>query len=235
MEVVVRQSFVDLTVNALRVAILRGEIAPGARLTEIDLAQKMEVSRASVRAALAILDGEGLVVRQPFASWRVNDISDTSIWEIYTLRGCLEGLAARLCAKGLNDAIRLELTGAYERLKRAEDDAQSSDRVEADLNFHRTIVRMADHSSLLRQYLALSNKFEWLYRWSEQHWPQRISLIEWHQPILQSILSGSPDLAEAAIRLHIENSMADDLRDFAEHLRKTAPPKDAALTKTQKQ
>jgi DNA-binding GntR family transcriptional regulator len=235
MKVVVKQSFVDLTVNALRVAILHGEIPPGARLTEINLAQKMEISRASVRAALAILDGEGLVVRQPFSAWRVNDISETSIWEIYTLRGCLEGLAARLCALALNDTIRQELTSAYERLKLAEDSAQNNDRVEADLNFHRTIVRMANHGSLLRQYLALSNKFEWLYRWSEQHWPQRISLIEWHQPILESILSGSADLAEVAIRLHIENSMADDLRDFADHLYKSAPNKDVKLVTARKQ
>ncbi len=234
MKAVVKQSFVDLTVNALRVAILHGEIAPGARLTEEDLAQKMEVSRASVRAALASLDGEGLVVRQPFAAWRVNDISETSIWEIYTLRGCLEGLAARLCASAIDDSIRRELTGAYERLKLAEGSADGNDRVEADLNFHRTIVRMANHPSLLRQYLALSNKFEWLYRWSEQHWPQRISLIEWHQPILQAIVSGSAELAEAAVRRHTDNSMTDDLRDFAEHQRRSALAADA-LTKTQKQ
>lgn len=228
-----KQSFVDLAVNSLRTAILHGEIAPSARLTETDLAQRMEISRASVRAALAILEGEELIIRQPFASWRVNDISETSIWEIYTLRGCLEGLAARLCAMGLNETIREELTRAYERLKSAESATEMSHRVEADLNFHRTIVAMANHRSLFRQYLALSNKFEWLYRWSEQHWPQRISLVEWHQPILQSILSRSPDLAEEAVRRHIENSMTDDLRDFAEHQRNSALAANAVSTKAQ--
>ena len=96
------------------------------------------------------------------------------------------------------------------------------ERVAADLGFHRTLVNLAGHDSLSRQYFALSNKFEWLYRWSENHWPSRIDLASWHRPIVDAVLSGDPDAAERAIREHGESSLADDLRDFAELRRQSA-------------
>lgn len=144
------------------------------------------------------------------------------LWETYTLRGALEGLAARLAAIGYNKETESKLKAAFVRLEKAEQSEDRGERVDADLGFHRTIVDLAGHASLSRQYFGLSNKFEWLYRWSENHWPSRIDLTSWHRPIVEAILSGDPDAAEKAIRKHGESSLADDLRDFAELRRRSA-------------
>lgn len=215
-------SFADRATDLLRAEIVQGRLAPGTRLTEIDLATQLGTGRGTVRAALAALEAEDLIVKQPYTGWAVRDISQKTLWETYTLRCALEGLAARLVAGALTAEIRDALHAAFQRLEQAEASGDGGERVAADLGFHRTLVNLAGHDSLSRQYFALSNKFEWLYRWSENHWPSRIDLAMWHRPIVEAVLSGDPEAAERAIREHGESSLADDLRDFAELRRQSA-------------
>src|SRR5690606_27479003 len=124
--------------------------------------------------------------------WSVRDVSEKELWETYTLRGALEGLAARLVAAAVDETIEAGITAAFERLQSAQSGKDGAERVDADLNFHRTIVNLAGHASLTRQYFGLSNKMEWLYRWSETHWPSRIDLTSWHRPIVEAILARDP-------------------------------------------
>lgn len=215
-------SFADRATDQLRIEIVHGRLAPGARLTEIELATQLGTGRGTVRSALSALEAEDLIVKQPYAGWAVRDISQRELWETYTLRCALEGLAARLIAGALNAEIRAALVASFERLEKAEQSTDCGERVDADLGFHRTLVNLAGHDSLSRQYFGLSNKFEWLYRWSENHWPSRIDLTSWHRPIVDAILLGNPNAAEQAIREHGESSLADDLRDFAELRRQSA-------------
>ncbi|MEP9373435.1 GntR family transcriptional regulator [Mesorhizobium sp. KR1-2] len=215
-------SFADRATDQLRGEIVHGRLIPGARLTEVDLATQLGTSRGTVRAALSALEAEDLIVKQPYTGWAVRDISEKELWETYTLRCALEGLAARLIAGALNAEVQNALNVAFERLQQAEESGNSGERVDADLGFHRTLVNLAGHDSLSRQYFGLSNKFEWLYRWSENHWPSRIDLTSWHRPIIDAILSGDPNAAERAIREHGESSLADDLRDFTELRRQSA-------------
>lgn len=215
-------SFVDRAAAQLRSEVVHGRLLPGTRLTEIDLSDQLGTGRGTVRAALAILESEDLIVRQPYSGWSVRDVSEKELWETYTLRGALEGLAARLVATAIDKTVETELRAAFVRLQDAESSEDSGKRVDADLNFHRKIVDLSGHASLVRQYFGLSNKVEWLYRWSEIHWPRRINLTSWHRPIINAILSGDPVAAETAIREHGETSLADDLRDFSELRRQSA-------------
>jgi DNA-binding GntR family transcriptional regulator len=217
-----RLSFADRAADQLRKEIVHGRLDPGSRLVEMELAAQLGIGRGTVRAALSTLEAEDLVVKQAYTGWAVRDISEKELWETYTLRCALEGLAARLITGALNADIRNTLNKAFERLRKVEESGDGSERVDADLDFHRALVSLAGHGSLSRQYFGLSNKFEWLYRWSEQHWPSRIDLTSWHQPIIDAILSGDPYAAEQAIREHGESSLADDLHDFAELRRQSA-------------
>lgn len=211
-----RLSLVDRATDQLRTEIVHGRLDPGSRLVEMELAAQLGIGRGTVRAALSALEAEDLVVKQAYTGWAVRDISEKELWETYTLRCALEGLAARLVAGSLTAEIHDILHKSFDRLRKAEESGCNGDRVDADLEFHRTLVSLAGHRSLSRQYFSLSNKFEWLYRWSEKHWPRRIDLVSWHQPIIDAILSGDPLVAEQAIREHGESSLADDLHDFAE-------------------
>lgn len=215
-------SFVDRAAAQLRNEIVHGRLLPAERLTEIVLSERLGTGRGTVRAALSILESEELIVRQPYSGWSVRDVSEKELWETYTLRGALEGLAARLVAAAVDETIEAGIAAAFERLQSAQSGKDGAERVDADLNFHRTIVNLAGHASLTRQYFGLSNKMEWLYRWSETHWPSRIDLTSWHRPIVEAILARDPLAAERAVQVHGEASLADDLRDFSELRRQSA-------------
>lgn len=209
-----RKSLLDQTVETLRRGIVHGELQPGARLTEIGLAEEMDSRRSTVRAALLELEKEGLVQRTRYSAWAVSPLTKKIIWEIYTYRGALEGLASRLLAKSLNDKKRVSLSDSYKLLSDAEATGTETIRVEADLRFHRTIVSLSEHELLLQQYEILLHKIEWIYRWSERRSPHRIQLTDWHRPVFDAILAGDPDRAEKAIRALTDASLADDLADL---------------------
>ena len=101
--------------DALRQAITTGAITPGTRLTEAELATRLDVSRGTVRAALQRLMSEGLVTQRPYAGWEVARLTSRDAWELYTLRSSLEGLAARLAARNPNR--RKPLDAAFDELK----------------------------------------------------------------------------------------------------------------------
>ena len=90
--------------DALREAIVRGEIAPNARLVEADVSTEFAMSRGAVRTALIRLEQEGLVVREPHRGARVRPVSDEEAVEILEARAVLEGLAVRMAAERIDDA-----------------------------------------------------------------------------------------------------------------------------------
>ncbi|RAG74366.1 GntR family transcriptional regulator, partial [Burkholderia multivorans] len=90
------RSAVALAVDALRLRILRGDLAPGAHIGEQSLADELGVGRATLREALRDLEHDGLVVRVPGVGTRVISLSLEDAYEIVTLRAYLEDLAVDL-------------------------------------------------------------------------------------------------------------------------------------------
>ncbi len=108
--------------DGLRVAIIDGRLAPGARLTERELTEMMGVSRTVIREALRQLETEGLIANVPNKGPVVRALSLAEAQDLYTIRAVLEGLAARLFVQNAGDAELKRLaqaldvvTGAYER------------------------------------------------------------------------------------------------------------------------
>ena len=85
----------DVVFNTLRQAILRGELKPGERLMEIQLANKLGVSRTPIREAIRKLELEGLVSIIPNKGAYVTGITRKDVEDIYAIRSLLEGLCAR--------------------------------------------------------------------------------------------------------------------------------------------
>jgi DNA-binding GntR family transcriptional regulator len=209
-----RHSLVDIAAMRVRHEIVHGQHAPGEVLTEIALSSRLGVGRGTIRAALFALEADELVVRAPYSNWSVAPLNPEAIWEIYTLRGALEGLAARIVAERRLPAATTHLQDALERVRIAETQS-ANERVIADLSLHRTMVDVTGHRSLMRRYLALSAKMEWLYRWSEVHRPNREPLFGAHAPLVDALLHGTPQQAEDAVRAHIAASLDDDLNGYA--------------------
>jgi GntR family transcriptional regulator of vanillate catabolism len=138
----------------LRELVYEGEIAPGERVGEIELAERLGVSRTPLRLALSTLAHEGLLDRLPGGGFAVRAFTATDVADAIELRGVLEGTAARLAAErpaGSRDtaalhAVVAELDGVVHDL-----DADGMERyVELNERFHRLVVELAASEPLTR-------------------------------------------------------------------------------------
>ncbi len=147
----------------LRDLILRGELAPGARLAEQHLAERLQASRTPVRAALVSLEQEGLVEANATVGYVVRQYTAQEVADAIAVRGNLEGMAARLVAEhGLSRHVARELRGCLEEgdsvvaasVLQVEDYARyaaMNDR------FHDLLVEACGNRALQRA-IALNNK-----------------------------------------------------------------------------
>ena len=99
----------DVVFNTLRQAILKGELEPGERLMEIQLAQKLGVSRTPIREAIRKLELEGLVVMIPRKGAEVARITEKDMKDVLEVRGTLEELAVALACRHVTDEAVDEL------------------------------------------------------------------------------------------------------------------------------
>jgi DNA-binding GntR family transcriptional regulator len=192
----------DLTAQ-LREAIARGRLLPNERLIETDLAATYGVNRANIRMALAMLDQEGLVVRERNRGARVRAVSDDEALEIAETRLAIEtmiaGQAARRAADGDRKALRAILTRMRGCVD-AEDYAGFSD---ANAALHREIQRIAANATASRIVASLKSQIVRLqYRVILLPGRPALSLAE-HRRIVEAICAGDRAGAEAAMRAHL--------------------------------
>ena len=113
------KSLREAALAAIRQAISRGDLKPGQRLVESDVAEQMGISRAPVREALRQLETEGLVVSEPHRGTFVAEVSATDLWEIYTLRAAIERLAVRLVTEKASAEMLAQLQQAVADMAQA--------------------------------------------------------------------------------------------------------------------
>jgi DNA-binding GntR family transcriptional regulator len=197
--------------DALREAIVRGEIAPDARLVEADVSATFEMSRGAVRTALIRLEQEGLVVREPHRGARVRKVSDEEAVEILQARAVLEGLAARQAAERIDDAgaDRLRAFLARQRELLEAGDLLGASDTNADL--HAALLDISGHGTALRLIRALNSQtVRYQYRTILIPGRSAASVAE-HKAIVDAVVAGRPDEAEAAMREHLFN-VAESVR-----------------------
>src|SRR4030095_8139410 len=115
-------------------------------------------SRGTVRAALSELAHEGLVSQVAYTKWMVPELSAADAWELYSLRGSLEGLAGRLATECRTPETMTQLREAYERLEAAVTTARRGAVAAADLALHKTIVAITGHRRLIGQYKLIEQQ-----------------------------------------------------------------------------
>src|SRR5690606_10385817 len=97
----------------LRSYLLSGGVAAGSKLTETEVATHLGVSRATARSGMHRLAGEGILIQVPYTGWQVMPITPDDVWELWTLRGSLEGLAARLVCESMTDSRRQTILDSF--------------------------------------------------------------------------------------------------------------------------
>ncbi|MCX7309079.1 MAG: GntR family transcriptional regulator [Afipia sp.] len=199
---VVKMAAETRATDVLRNSIVNGSIAPGSRITEIRLADEMQLSRATVRTALHQLATEGLIFLVPYTGWTVASLSAHDVWELYTLRSSLERLAAQLLAKQLNDDSVVALKVALEKLVKECTRGNRNRIAEADFALHKTIIGQVEHGRLKSQYQVIEQQIRMYIRSSDALIQKPSVIVDQHKPIVAAILSRNEELAGRLSELH---------------------------------
>ena len=214
--------------DVLREQILTGKLVPGQRVTETALATQLEVSRGTLRAALRALAHEGLIQQVAYTKWMLPEFSNSDAWELYTLRGTLEGMAARLAAQHRTTNCVLLLKSAFERLVSAVQSKRHARVAEADLALHKTIVSITGHQRLMDQYRLLEQQVRHYIVCSNALIMDLNQIVSEHAPIVEAIVDGRADLAEKLAREHnapeVARAAAAMAQERAEQAEQAAEP-----------
>ena len=189
----------DVVFNTLRRAILRGELKPGERLMEIQLANKLGVSRTPIREAIRKLELEGLVLMIPRKGAEVAEITEKNLRDVLEVRCALEELAVQLACDRINQEEIHELHAAAARFEQMFD----SD----DITSIAQIFQATDNERLIQ---LLNNLREQMYRYRIEYlkkkecYPQ---LIAEHEAIMQAIEGHDKAMATQITGQHINNQV----------------------------
>ena len=199
--------------DVLRDAIVSGAIALGTRLTEVNVASQLGVSRTTVRTVFHQLVQEGLVVQVPYVGWSVMTLSADDAWELYTLRSSLEALAAKLVARSVRvpetrEAVRKELTARFEELASSCRSGSSESIAIADMHLHRAIVDLSGHGRLAVQYDQIQHQIQIYIRSSDALVSEPSHIIAQHEPMIERIVAGDEEGAVEAAVTHNESEGA---------------------------
>ena len=199
----------DVVFNTLRQAIITGEFAPGERLMEISLANRLGVSRTPVREAIRKLELEGLVIMIPRKGAQVAKITEKNLRDVIEIRTVLEEFATVLaCERIIQDGIS-ELRQAHEDFVLAVEKGDLLDIVDKDEIFHNTIFGATNNDRLIT---IINNLREQFYRYRMEYVKdirQRSNLVEEHRKLLDAISNRDSVRAKELMRTHLLNQQQE--------------------------
>lgn len=186
--------------------ILSGEMPPGHRLNEIQLANRFGTSRGPIREATRSLEAKGLVEMVRNRGVFIRRLSLEEALEIYDLRAALFGLAGRLVAERMNDRILRELKEQLTAMDEAADAGDFESYYPLNLAFHDYIVTMTGNKTLASEYRSFVKKMH-LFRARSlvQGGGIAVSNRE-HREIVNALGSGDSERARSAACRHIERA-----------------------------
>jgi DNA-binding GntR family transcriptional regulator len=194
--------------DALREAIVRGKIAPDARLVESDLSSTFDMSRGAVRTALIRLEQDGLIVREPHRGARVRRVTDAEAVEILQARAVLEGLAARQAAERIDAAGSARLRRCLARQRSLLEQGDLLGASEANAELHAALLELSGHATAVRLINTLSaQSVRYQYRTILIPGRSAASVGE-HTAIVDAVSAGRANEAERAMRKHLFNVAA---------------------------
>jgi DNA-binding GntR family transcriptional regulator len=192
----------------IRDLIVHGKLAPGTRIVETDLTERLGMSRTPIRGALQWLQREGYVLEQKGKSKSrmiVAPLTKEDARELYAIVARIEGLAGRETA-ALSRERRNELLEPVRKINRDLHSIAKSGRLngksifELDLQFHHIIVEAGAGSRTLQLYNAIKPQTERYWRlYASNIIDQLYKGVAEHETIISSIQKGDADATEAAL------------------------------------
>ncbi len=153
------QTLREKILETIREAILKGDLKPGEKVAEPELAEQFGISRTPIREAFRQLESEGYLTVVPRKGAVVAALSERDVQEFYEVKSILEGYAAELAAKNLSDKELAKLESINERLKQLADDGDVKSFYKIHNEFHEMFLKAANNTKLYELIKQLGMKF----------------------------------------------------------------------------
>lgn len=203
------RTLADRVFARLQDDIVRGEILPGSKVSETELASRYGVSRGPLREAIRRLESRKLLERVVHVGTRVASLSVNDLIEIYHVREALEGMAARLAAEHMTaDEVRglYDVLAQHEQQQDLREDVAYFQR-EGDLDFHYRIIQGSHNATLSQLLIGELYHLVRMYRYqfsTVANRPQKA--LNEHRRIVEAIESRDGEMAELLMRRHISSA-----------------------------
>lgn len=189
--------------DALREAIIRGELGPGMRLQEIEIAEHYRTSRTPVREAFRQLESEGFLVIKPRRGAIVAPITSSDIREFYEIKSVLEGYAAGRAATRITQQEIARMEFLNQELRTKYEGGDISGMIKAHNEFHEVFVQASGNDQLCQLIKSLVNRFQ-RFRIALSHTPAIERSVKQHEEIIQAFREKNSELARELVA---KNSM----------------------------
>jgi GntR family transcriptional repressor for pyruvate dehydrogenase complex len=215
--------------------ILRGILRPGERLpAERELAKRLEVSRPSLRDAIARLEEAGLLTAKPGAGVYVADVlggafapplielfarHDEAVFDYLSFRRDMEGIAAERAARIGSDTDLEVVRTIFEKMEAAHQKRDSEDEAQLDAQFHMAIIEASHNVVMLHMMRSMFDLLRGGVFYNRQvmfkQHTTRSALVDQHRSINDALLARDPSAARASVDAHltyVENALRDQQR-----------------------
>jgi GntR family transcriptional repressor for pyruvate dehydrogenase complex len=235
---IIQERVADSVVHQIEQLILRGVLRPGERLpSERSLAEKLGVSRPSVREAIADLETRGLLRAKAGSGVYVADVlgsafsepliqlfssHDEALFDYIAFRRDLEGLAAERAARMASDTDLKVISAVFHKMEQAHNKRNPAEEAALDAEFHMAIVEASHNVFMLHMMRSMFEMLRAGVFYNRQVMfkvrTTREALLDQHRAIHDAILDRKPEQARRAIEDHlgfVETCMHEDKKAVA--------------------
>jgi DNA-binding GntR family transcriptional regulator len=189
--------------DALRDAIVQGDLRPGQPIIETELAAQLGVSRAPIREALQILNSEGLLETIPYHGTTVRRLTRVDIEELYSLRSVLEAFAVRrIIACGEPEDVD-HLKQLFDAMLEMADRDDLKSLNDGDRAFHNALIELSRHSLLMTTWNQVALRVRQVMALLNERNTDLRQIAYNHLPIIQAIAERDEQRAVTLIEQHI--------------------------------
>lgn len=203
----------ELVVEILRDAIVSGELEPGERLLQEELAERFQVSPTPIREAIQQLVAEGVLSHSPYKGVQVAEVKLQDMQEVYLIRSVLEGLATKLAVPNLKISDVQHLHSLQSDMEVKATNGELAAMRKLNQEFHMLIYGAASAPELYKIIRNLWAKSPWDTLYVLPGRP--MMALEEHRLIMNAIDKGDAESAGQSMETHIERG----IRVLADYLK----------------
>ena len=194
------QTLREKILETIREAILKGDLKPGEKVAEPELAEQFGISRTPIREAFRQLESEGYLTVVPRKGAVVAALSERDVQEYYEVKSILEGYAAELAAKNLSEKELAKLEAINEHLKKLATAGDVKTFYKIHNDFHETFLKAADNIKLYELIKQLGMKFSRM-RMASLSVDGRMAIsVSEHDKLLEAFRQHDGKAAEALVK-----------------------------------